>query len=137
MAGKRFKAIEHIKALNFLKKECFEIPSVSEAVFREGLKKCGIPSNPVFVSELKKSGMITEIEENIITWVDKKPVHYRTLQKVYNEYQKRMISYSTRYREKQREEKREEEEQVLKCINFLKSKGFEVFAPWGKLLRRT
>ena len=51
-----FRAIEHIKQLNMLKKDMVRagVP-VSSEDFREAFKTCGIPSNAMFWVEFRNS----------------------------------------------------------------------------------
>lgn len=122
----KFSALAHIMELNQFKNSIIDTP-LDELSFRKGLKKCGIPSNTLFWTELKKSGLIVKSEGKTYVWSNTNPIHHSTLQSIYKVYQKKINEYYETRRNKLKSEKESEEQKVINAINLLKNKGFVIF----------
>lgn len=136
---KPFVAKDHIKDLNQLKNElcASDEPFLSESRFRLKLKGCNIPYGREFWRELVASGMISKVGEDSYTFSDPShPIHFATLAGVYFSYAKRTSEYKKNWYARFKVSKAEKSEEVQKAIALLKSYGFEVFVPCGKLFKR-
>lgn len=135
---KPFKAKEHIKMLNMLKTQTLEQSLLlTDRDFKDSLKECGIPSNNLFWIEFKRSGLIQEVGVNVFQWNDPNlPIHFRTLQNIYEKYRTRINKYQSTYKEKKILGTVFKREDIKKAINLLKENGFEIFAPKGNLYQK-
>lgn len=120
-----FTAKDHIIELNEFKRG---LESMSEEILKNGLKECNLPTNSIFIMELRNFGVIVKIDKNCYCWGNNEPIHFKTLRDVYLNYQNKIIKYSKTRREKLKEEDRKEKENILKAINFLKSKGYIILS---------
>lgn len=135
MGRRSFKAKDHIKAFNTLRLQYGK--TFTEEEFRESLKRNNIPSNPIFFAELKRSGVINRIHENIYAFMNpNKPIHYMELQEMYISYQKKVDEYKETCRRNKLRKEEEENGKVKEAINLLKSRGFEIYAPVGTLFSK-
>lgn len=137
MRKNAFIAANHIAVLNEFKrhsiKSC-DLP-LSRTDFCNLFKNCGIPSNSLFFTEFKNSGLLIKVEGNMYTWKNKHPIHHLTLQSIYARYQKKINTYAnTRYCKKKREKEIETEE-IRKAITLLKDNGFKIFMQCGEFYR--
>ena len=133
-----FRAIEHIKQLNMLKKDMVHagVP-VSSEDFRAAFKTCGIPSNFHFWVEFRNSGLLTRVEDHMFVWTSAvSPIHHQQLQSIYNSYQKKINAVRDRYLEKKAREELLKSKEIEDAINLLKENGFEIFAPKGNLYQK-
>lgn len=96
---KKFIAKDHIAALNIFKNE-LQGAEFTEAQLTEGLKSCGIPSNRVFRSELKKSPLLKVTTKDKMAFALDKPIYYGWLDIVYRGYHRRVTQYNKAYKEK-------------------------------------
>lgn len=128
MRKEHFNAIDHIKVLNQLRLKYDK--TFTEEEFRKDLKDFNILSNSIFFSELQNSGIIKRIQKEIFSFSDpKKPIHYKKLERVYIRYCERLLRYRETYKKKKFCKEQEETKRIQESINFLKSKGFEIYAP--------
>lgn len=137
MRANAFQAIAHISELNELKQDILHgAAPVSEEELRAGLKNCGLPSNILFWSEFKNSGLLVKVEGNLFVWKTKHPIHHRMLQAIYLKYQNRINGYTRAYKEKKAELRAAKDKEVDEAINLLKSRGYEIFAPCKGLYKK-
>lgn len=137
MGLKAFEAIAHIGELNELKQGILHGKApISERDFRAGLKSCGIPSNIVFWSEFKNSGLIVKVEGNMFVWKNRQPIHHKMLQSIYSRYQDRMNMYAKTYKGKQEELRVAKDKEIDNAINLLKSEGFVILTPHKGLYKK-
>lgn len=123
-----FKAKDHIKALNNLRLQYNG--TFTDKEFKDSLKKSNIPSNSLFFSELRKYGVINKIHKNIYAFVNpKKPIYYLALQEIYTSYYKRVNEYRETYRKNKLYKETVTNKKIKEAVDFLKSKGFEIYAP--------
>ncbi len=94
-----FCARDHIAALNIFKNE-LNGTEFSEDQLTEGLKSCGIPSNTVFRSELKKSPLLKVVAKDRLVFTTDKPIYYEWLDHIYHGYHRRVTQYNRTYKEK-------------------------------------
>ena len=133
-----FRAIEHIKQLNMLKKDMVHagVP-VSSEDFRAAFKTCGIPSNAMFWVEFRNSGLLTRVEGHLFVWTNAvSPIHYQQLQSIYNTYQRKVNRNYDTYREKKKRQELLKSKEIEDAVNLLKENGFEIFAPKGNLYQK-
>lgn len=138
MRSNAFRAIEHIKQLNILKRDMVRagVP-VSSEDFRAAFKTCGIPSNPMFWVEFRNSGLLTRVEGRLFVWTNAiSPIHHQQLQSIYNTYQKRINRNCVAYRERKKREELLKSKEIEDAINLLKENGFEVLAPKGNMYQK-
>lgn len=133
MRKNAFVAREHIADFNEVRIILTSLKApFPEELLREHLKEHNLVSNPLFIGELRRAGIL-KVENRRLLFVDRKPVHYNKLQEVYSKYQKRVNEYSKRARDKKSLQRLEENRKVQFAIDFLKSMGYEVLAPVGSL----
>lgn len=96
---RKFVAKDHIAALNIFKNG-LQGAEFTDEQLREGLKSCGIPSNRVFCSELKKSFLLKTTTEDKMAFAVDKPIYYEWLDHVYRGYHRRVAQYNKAYKEK-------------------------------------
>ena len=113
---RKFSAVAHIKDLNELKTNMANGFLNSEE-FRLKLKSCGLPSNVLFWTFFKSSGIIRRIGNNSYVWVDESPIHYTVLQSIYREYQKKVNHYAKTRQEKVK--RCEDSTRIKKAISLL------------------
>ena len=133
-----FRAIEHIKQLNMLKKDMVRagVP-VSSEDFRAAFKTCGIPSNAMFWVEFRNSGLLTRVEGHLFVWTSEvSPIHHQQLQSIYNSYQRKINAVRDRYLEKKARQELLKSKEIEDAVNLLKENGFEIFAPKGNLYQK-
>ena len=133
-----FRAIEHIKQLNMLKKDMVHagVP-VSSEDFRAAFKTCGIPSNAMFWVEFRNSGLLTRVEGHLFVWTSEvSPIHHQQLQSIYNTYQRKVNRNYNAYREKKKRQEFLKSKEIEDAVNLLKDNGFEIFAPKGNLYQK-
>lgn len=138
MRKNAFVAMDHIAALNEFRKHSIQSGDLplAEEDFRNALKACGIPSNPLFFAEFRNSGLLVRVGGDMWTWKNRLPIHHQTLQGIYVRYQKKKNGYaSAHYARKKREEVLKSKE-IEEAVNLLKSNGFEVFAPYKGLYKK-
>lgn len=127
----RFNAISHIKEFNLFRLETGKTKeSFSITTLREGLKSCGLPLNSVFITELRKSGLLTKVSKEGYVWKSPdSPVHFKVLQTIYSNYHNRVSVYNSTRVEKTKLSDKSKREQINKAIELLKSEGYEIFMP--------
>ena len=126
-----FVAEEHIEDFNRVRIILTSLKApFSEKILKELLKEYNLVSNSLFISELRRSGII-QTKRKMLVFTDK-PVHFNKLQEVYLQYQKKVNEYSRRARDKKKcnkiSENKDEQKEIENAINFLKSKGFKIFS---------
>lgn len=133
-----FRAIEHIKQLNMLKKDMVRVGvPVSSEDFRAAFKTCGIPSNAMFWVEFRNSGLLTRVEGHLFVWTNAvSPIHHQQLQSIYNTYQRKVNRNYDTYREKKKRQELLKSKEIEDAVNLLKENGFEIFAPKGNLYQK-
>lgn len=132
-----FKALDHIKKLNELKRDIIHgAAPVSKKEILEGFKACGIPSNEAFWSQFLASGLLVKVEGNLYVWKTKHPIHYQKLKGIYLRYQSKLKGYMSNYKQNLQERVRQREEKIQYHVNFLKSLGYEIYAPVGKYFEK-
>lgn len=124
-----FVAEEHIEDFNRVRIILTSLKApFSEKILKELLKEYNLVSNSLFISELRRSGII-QTKRKMLVFTDK-PVHFNKLQEVYLQYQKKVNEYSRRARDKKKcnkiSENKDEQKEIENAINFLKSKGFRI-----------
>lgn len=100
MRKNAFKAEDHISALNTFKINK-KGESFTKAELKVTLKNSGIPSNDVFINELRKYPVLTQVGKNKFKFVHSFPVYKGVLSKVYELYHDKVKTYQTRYKSKQ------------------------------------
>lgn len=132
-----FKALDHIEKLNELKQDIIHgAAPVSKREILEGFKACGIPSNEAFWSQFLASGLLVKVEGNLYVWKTKHPIHYQKLEGIYLRYQSKLKSYMSNYKQNLQERVKQREEKIQYHVNFLKSLGYEIYAPVGKYFEK-
>lgn len=130
MRKNAFNSSEHIKPLNEFK-QLTNYP-LSEEDIRIALKNCGIPSNILFFNEFKNSGILLKVEGNLYVWNSSEPIHYKFLQTVYSNYQRKVNEYA--YRAYQKKKEGQEYLEISDAIQLLKSKGFIILTPGSQII---
>lgn len=97
--SKKFVAKDHIAALNIFK-NALNGSEFTESQLIDGLKQCGIPSNEVFRSELKKSAVLKVIAKDKYVFASKDPIYFGVLHNIYLGYHQRVRQYSISHKEK-------------------------------------
>lgn len=137
MRTNSFNALNHIKALNAFKNSMVSSgESATKEEFCSIFKSCGIPSNYNFWLEFKNSGLLVKVSKDSYLWESPKPIHHKTLQSIYDRYSKRMNSYNISYRERQKTIVDLNNSKISDAIKLLKSKGYEIYAPYGELYKK-
>lgn len=133
----KFNAMEHIEDLNVIRSifTLAQVPFTAEE-FRDRLREKNIPSSTVFVNEMKNAGIIVNTEEGLLAFATKQPIHYKVLETVYSNYTERLKQYQRAYRSRKEAENMLESQEVEKAVQFLKEKGFEIYAPVNSLYKK-
>lgn len=130
MKGRRgrspFVALDHIKDFNELKTTLLGKPFTKD-VFRNELRKISIPCNDMFWVGFIKLRIIKRVSKEQFVFVDDKPVHFKLLENIYLDYCNRLARYVRN--SKVRKSKEEQETQIAEAVRFLKSLGFQIYAP--------
>ena len=84
----KFNAIEHIAAINLFRIKLAG-KAFTKAELKQTLKEGGIPSNEVFIRELRKTPVLTSVGKDQFKFSTNKPVYYGLLDTVYGRYHKR------------------------------------------------
>ena len=130
MKGRRgrspFVALDHIKDFNELKTTLLGKPFTKD-VFRNELRKISIPCNDMFWVGFIKLRIIKRVSKEQFVFVDDKPVHFKLLENIYLDYCDRLARYVRN--SKVRKSKEEQETQIAEAVRFLKSLGFQIYAP--------
>lgn len=132
-----FKALDHIEGLNELKQDIIHgAAPVSKEEILKGFKSCGIPSNEAFWSQFLASGLLVKVEGNLYVWKTKHPIHWQKLEGIYLRYQSKLKGYMSNYKQNLEARKLKREQEIQYHINFLKSLGYEIYAPVGKYFEK-
>lgn len=99
---KPFCAKDHIHAINIFR-IALNGKSFTKEELQVILKNGGIPSNEVFISELRRSSVLTQVSKDRFRFTTNYPVYYGVLEKVYKDYQKRTSMYNQTYRKKKKQ----------------------------------
>lgn len=130
MKGRRgrspFVALDQIKDFNELKTTLLGKPFTKD-VFRNELRKISIPCNDMFWVGFIKLRIIKRVSKEQFVFVDDKPVHFKLLENIYLDYCDRLARYVRN--SKVRKSKEEQETQIAEAVRFLKSLGFQIYAP--------
>lgn len=129
---KPFAAKDHIVPFNKFRASQGDIP-MSEEQLKEGLKQCGIPCNTMFCVELKKFNVVKKVGNDYIFVNPDKPVYYKMLGSVYLQYYSKVKEYHKAANEKKMRKEDERNNSVQAAIKLLKERGYEIFAPIGKV----
>lgn len=131
MKGRKpFIAIEHIGDFNRLKRSLFGQTFTREFLKNE-LKNIGIIYNDWFINNFIKYNLIKEVSRFEFVFTDEKPTHYELLEKAYIDYASAVNKYVTNTIERRKKE--EIENKIKESVSFLKSLGYELYAPVGDL----
>ena len=132
-----FKALEHIEKLNEFKQDTLQgAAPVSKETILNRFKSCGIPSNEAFWSQFLASGLLVKVEGNLYVWKTKHPIHHQKLEGIYLRYQSKMKGYMSSYKQNLEARKLKREQEIQYHINFLKSLGYEIYAPVGEYFKK-
>lgn len=127
MKGRRgrspFVALDHIKDFNELKVALRGKP-FTKNLFKNELRKISIPCNHMFWASFIRLRIIKRISKEQFAFVDNKPVHFKLLENIYLDYYNRLAGYT-----RNSEVKKEQEAQIAEAVRFLKSLGFQIYAP--------
>lgn len=124
MSRKKFNAKECISAFNTLRKE---LDSFTSMTIRHEFKIHKIPSNHIFWDVLRKSDLINRLDFDLYQFTNPQvPIHYLKLEYIYKEYQDKVNSYVTRYKNKKQQEKVLNSKAIEEAIQLLKANGFEI-----------
>lgn len=120
MNRKKFNALDYIEQLNR-----FRINSVSfeRTMAPKICKSIGLPSNALFCTIFLNSEIVQRDASGLYSFINE-PIHYTVLDKIYNNYHKRMMNYHYKWYNKKRDPLKNPE--VIKAINLLKANGFLV-----------
>lgn len=102
MRKNAFVAKDHIRAINTFRM-ALNGKSFTKKELQVTLKNGGIPSNEIFISELRRSPVLTQVGRDKFKFASNHPVYYGVLEKVYKDYQKRTRAYNQAYREKKKQ----------------------------------
>ena len=136
MRKNAFKAVDHIKELNSLKKETLKEGAIRGIVLQEKLKSCGLPSSPNFWIEFKNSGLLIVVERGYFAWANPEPIHFKVLEEIYSRYIQKARGYMKTTQLKVVAQNRLHDNDIQKAIELLKKNGFEVFMPCAKMYRK-
>ena len=130
MKGRRgrnpFVALDHIKDFNELKATLQGKP-FTKNLFRNELRKIGVPCNDMFWVGFAKFRIIKRISREQFMFVDDKPVYFRLLENIYLDYCNRLAGYISN--SETRKIREEQEAQIAAAVRFLKGLGFQIYAP--------
>lgn len=129
---KPFKAKDHIASFNKFRASQKDVP-MSEEQLKEGLKQCGIPCNAMFCIELKKYNVVKKVGGDYVFISPNKPIHFGVLNNVYLQYYSKVKEYRKAVNEKKMRKEDERNNSVQAAIKLLKERGYEIFAPIGKV----
>lgn len=101
MRKNAFVAKDHIRAINTFRM-ALNGESFTKEELQVTLKNGGIPSNEVFISELRRSPVLTQVGRDRFKFTTDHPVYYGVLERVYKDYQKRTRAYNQAYHEKKK-----------------------------------
>lgn len=138
MRKNAFIAIDHIAKLNECKQNTInsgDLP-LSKDDLKNLFKICGIPSNSLFFSKFRSFGLLIKVEKDMYVWNNDLPIHHKTLQNVYSQYQQMVNKYANAHYSKKKKSKILENKEIEDAIYLLKENGFEIFAPNGEFYRR-
>ena len=101
MRKNAFVAKDCIRAINTFRM-ALNGESFTKKELQVTLKNGGIPSNEVFISELRRSPVLTQVGRDKFKFASDRPVYYGVLERVYKDYQRRTRAYNQAYREKKK-----------------------------------
>ena len=101
MRKNAFVEKDHIQAINTFRM-ALKGESFTKEELKVTLKNGGIPSNEVFISELRRSPVLTQVGRDKFKFASDRPVYYGVLERVYKDYQKRTCAYNQAYRKKKK-----------------------------------
>lgn len=112
-----FYGLDHIKSFNILRRRS-EV--ISESSLRIGLKECDLPTNSLFILELRRFNILIKTGRESYSWSKpKRPIHYTILDNVYSEYRNKVQEY---YKVRKAKEMKVGKE-IADAINLLKESG--------------
>lgn len=115
-----FQGLDHIKSFNILRRRS-EV--ISESSLRVGLEECNLPTNSLFILELRHFNILIKTGRESYSWSKpKRPIHYTILDNVYSEYRNKVQRY---YQVKKAKEMQAGKE-FTDAINLLKESGYIV-----------
>lgn len=124
--ARKFDAESHIVDLNSLRIQLANIAFTSDTL-REGFKNCNIPSNPIFLNEFFKSGLITQIGKDLYCFTNpSKPIHFNKLNDIYKEYKKKSDKYHNKWYNKEKRKNVLKRSDIQAAIRLLNENGMEV-----------
>lgn len=101
MRKNAFVAKDHIRVINTFRM-ALNGESFTKKELQMTLKNGGIPSNEIFISELRRSPVLIQVGKNRFKFSSDHPIYYGVLKKVYKDYQRRTRAYNQAYREKKK-----------------------------------
>ena len=123
---KPFVAIDHIKDFNEFK-ATFQEKAFTKNNFRDELKTIGMPCNDVFWASFIRLKVVKRISRTYFVFSDNKPTHFKLLETIYLDYSNRLARYIRN--SKVNRAKQEQETKRAYAVKFLKSFGFQIYAP--------
>ena len=131
--AKKFKAEEHIVALNALRIQLINT-TFNSSMIRAEFKNCGIPSNMLFWTVFCNSGLIGIVGKDLYCFKDfDKPIHFRRLGEIYKEYQTRVNSYHNKWNDKRKHKDILKRSDIQAAIKLLQDNGIDVVININKL----
>lgn len=103
MRKNTFVAKDHIAAVNIFK-QAMQGNSFTKETLRNKLRDAGIPANDVFISELRRSPVLTQTGQDQFKFAYDKPVYWGVLDRVYKDYQIRTRAYRENAKKKKQQE---------------------------------
>lgn len=123
---KRFDAETSIVYLNTLRVQLSNT-TFTEDTIRKGFKNCKIPSNALFWSEFRNSGIVIKVGEDLYCFKNpNKPIHFRMLNEIYKRYKDRADLYYNKWYDKKRRKNVLKNSEIQAAIKLLNDNGFEV-----------
>lgn len=124
--ARKFDAEQCIILLNELRVQLNSTP-FTEKMIREGFKSCKIPSNALFWSVFRSSGIVKQIGDNLYCFIKpEKPIYFRMLQEIYKKYKDKSDQYHDKWYTKKRRKNTLDSPEVQAAIKLLNECGFEV-----------
>lgn len=139
MSRRSFDPKECIGALNNFKRamQLRDQPFSKETVLT-ALKNCNLPTNSVFWTVFRNSGIIQETSKGKYMFTSKDPIYIGLLEHVKKSYQTAVKKYGGAKSEKKKdipEPKESPKMDIQSAIDFLKKQGYKVLLPIGVLYK--
>ena len=111
MRKNAFVARDHIAAVNIFR-QAMQGNSFTKETLKNKLREAGIPANNTFISELRRSPVLTQTGRDQFKFAYDQPVYWGILDRVYKDYQIRTRAYRENYKKKKQQELLAESAQV-------------------------